>query len=78
MAYMQDESNRVLSTPTDRASFLAYDLNLPQSPTREVIFTVGDLMGCYVDILPERSGPAYLGLGLWGSQRCNGGIRNMA
>ena len=61
-AYMQDESNRVLSTPTDRASFLAYDLNLPQSPTREAIFTVGDLMGCYVDILPERSGPAYLGL----------------
>ena len=61
-AYMADEAARVEATPSDRASFLAFDLNLPQSPTREVIFTVGDWRRCTVDALPQRSGPVVVGL----------------
>ena len=59
---MADEARRVEATPSDRASFLAFDLNLPQSPTREMIFTVGDWRRCTVDELPARSGPVVVGL----------------
>ena len=60
--YMTAESARVMVTPTDLSSFLAFDLNLPQAPTREMIFAPSDLTACVVDELPERSGPCYLGL----------------
>ena len=65
--YMADEAARVLSTPSDMATFKAYDLNLLQSPTREMIFSLTDLHGCYVDVLPERAGPCYLGLDFGGA-----------
>ena len=35
VAYMKSEAARVLMTPADQPHFLAHDLNLPQSPTRE-------------------------------------------
>ncbi|MCY4666112.1 MAG: terminase large subunit, partial [Acidimicrobiaceae bacterium] len=38
-SYMADEAARVTATPSDRATFVAFDLNLPQSPTREMIFS---------------------------------------
>ena len=60
--YMRDEALRVTSTPSDLGSFLAFDLNLPQAPTRETIFTVGDWRGCVVEELPPRSGPVVVGL----------------
>ena len=60
--YMETEAARVLATPTDLSSFLAFDLNLPQSPTREMIFSPADLSGCWTEELPERSGSAYIGL----------------
>ena len=61
LSYMVDESRRVLATPSDSASFRAYDLNLPQSPTREMLCSPDDLRSCFVDEPPPRSGPAYLG-----------------
>ena len=61
-AYMQDESRRVLLSPTDQASFRAFDLNQPQSPLREMIFAPADLKACFVDDLPERQGAAVVGL----------------
>ena len=64
--YMQAEVARVLATPSDLGSFLAYDLNLPQSPTREMIFSPTDLVGCQVDELPAREGPCWIGLDWWG------------
>ena len=67
LAYMEAESARVAVTPTDLSSFLAYDLNLPQSPTREMIFAPADLTACFVDELPERAGPCYLGLDFGGA-----------
>ena len=60
--YMADEANRVEATPADRASFLSFDLNLPQSPTREMIFSLADWNRCVVDELPQRVGQAVLGL----------------
>ena len=60
--YMQAEAARVLATPSDLGSFLAYDLNLPQAPSREMIFSPTDLVGCQVDELPAREGPCWIGL----------------
>ena len=63
-SYMADEAGRVEATPSDLGTFYAFDLNLPRAPSREVIFTVGDLDGCTVDAedLPARQGPAVIGL----------------
>ena len=60
--YMEAESARVAVTPTDLSTFLAYDLNLPQLPSREMIFAPSDLTACFVDELPERRGPCFLGI----------------
>ena len=65
--YMEAESARVLVTPTDLNSYLAFDLNLPQLPTREMIFPPSDVTACFVDELPERSGNCYLGLDFGGA-----------
>ena len=62
LAYMRDEARRVLATPTDQASFRAYDLNLPQDPSREMILAPTDLQACFTDELPPRAGPVCLGL----------------
>ena len=67
MDYMEAEAARVAVTPTDLNSFLAFDLNLPQLPTREMIFAPSDLTACFVEELPERSGPCYLGLDFGGA-----------
>ena len=66
VAYMQDEAARVEVAIGDRAAFLAYDLNMPQLPTREVIFTVGDWSACTVEVddLPDRVGTVCLGIDL--------------
>ena len=60
--HLRTEAIRVTATPSDLASFLAFELNLPQTPGREMIFTPADLAGCEVEELPERSGQCYLGL----------------
>jgi phage terminase large subunit-like protein len=59
---MRDEARRVLATPSDQASFRAYDLNMPQDPSREMIFAPEDLRQCFTDELPPREGPVCLGL----------------
>ncbi len=65
--YMAAESARIEVTPTDLSSFLAFDLNLPQLPTREMIFAPSDLTACFTEELPERAGPCYLGLDFGGA-----------
>ena len=62
LSYMRDEARRVLSTPTDQASFRAFDLNQPQDPTREMLCSPQDLKACFVDDLPARAGQAVVGL----------------
>ncbi len=65
--YMRDESRRVLATPADQASFRAHDLNLPGSPSRELVLTLSDWRRCVVDVLPERDGVCVVGFDLGGS-----------
>ena len=62
--YMRTESRRVAVTVSDAPSFRALDLNLPQSPTREMLCDPSDLKTCFVDEaeLPARSGPCFIGV----------------
>ena len=59
---MRAEVERIRGAPGDENSYRAYDLNQPLSPTKEMIFSPDDLRGCFVDELPEREGPCYLGI----------------
>ena len=60
-AYMRSEVERIRGAPGDENSFRAYDLNQALDPAREMLCSPDDLRGCFVDDLPERVGPAYLG-----------------
>ena len=55
------EVERIRGAPGDENSFRAFDLNQSLSPTREMLCSPDDLRQCFVDELPERAGPAYLG-----------------
>ena len=52
-----------LANPASAGNFKAYDLNLPQAPTREMIFDVADWLRCVVpaDELPPRDGRCVVG-----------------
>ena len=65
--YMKSEAARVLLTPADQPHFLAHDLNLPQSPTRELLIPMSAWRECVVADLPERSGPCCVGFDLGGT-----------
>ena len=69
MDYMRAESRRVLSTPSDQASFRSLDLNLPGAPSREMVCSPGDWAACLVPVakLPPREGPCYVGFDAGGS-----------
>ena len=69
LEYMRDEARRVLLTPSDQAHFRAFDLNQPQSPSREMICSVTDWHGCVVPVedLPPRDGRCVIGFDLGGS-----------
>ena len=61
LGYMAHEVNRVRGAPADEPSFRAFDLNQNLDPTREMILSPDDLRACFVDDLPPRDGPAFLG-----------------
>ena len=65
--YMRDMAERAMASPNDQAAFAAYDLNLPQEPSRELILSVSDWQACLVDDLPPREGLCCLGVDLGGS-----------
>ena len=60
-SYMAAEVERIRGAPGDENSFRAYDLCQALDPTREMILSPDDLRACFVDELPPREGPAYLG-----------------
>ena len=68
--YMVDEARRVLLTPADQADFRAFDLNLPQTPSKEMICSVADWSECLASVdadMPPREGRAWCGFDLGGS-----------
>ena len=67
LAYMRDESARVLLTPSDQPSFRAFDLNQRLDPSREMVVTPDQWRACEVADLPPRRGPVHLGIDLGGS-----------
>ena len=62
IAYMRAEVERIRGAPGDEPSFRAFDLNQALDPTREMICSPDDLRACFVEDLPPRSGPCFLGL----------------
>ena len=67
MEYMARMARRAQSNPNNAPHFAAFDLNLPQEPTRELILTLSQWTDAVVEELPERDGPAFLGIDLGGS-----------
>ena len=68
--YMVSESRRVASSVSDQPAYRAYDLNLPQSPTREQVCAPSDWERCTVQNpseLPPRAGPCHVGVDIGGS-----------
>ena len=68
--YMVSESRRVASSVSDQPAFLAFDLNRPQSPTREQVCAPSDWAACTVQTpaeLPPRAGPCHVGIDIGGS-----------
>lgn len=66
--YMRTAAAAAIATPSDSALFQAYDLNLPGSPTEEVIVTVEQWTACEASALPPAEGLAYVGVDLGGSR----------
>lgn len=67
IVYMERMAQRALSNPSNGPHFAAYDLNLPQEPTRELILTLSEWKDALVDELPPREGACVIGLDLGGS-----------
>lgn len=67
LQYMRDMSRRALAAPSNAATFRAYDLNLPQDPSREVIVMPDQWDRCVVAEPPERDGECVVGIDLGGS-----------
>ena len=65
-AYMEHESRRAKSTPSDEIFFRSQDLNLPGSPSVERIVSPSDWKRCNGP-QPERDGKCVLGIDLGGS-----------
>ena len=67
LEHMRSEARRVLVTVSDQASFRSLELNLPGSPSRELLCTPQDWAALEVGTLPPRSGPVCIGIDLGGS-----------
>ena len=67
LEHMQDRARAVAASPLDQASFRAHDLNLPQSPSRELLCDPDDWRACEVSTpaeLPPRDGDCVVGFDL--------------
>lgn len=65
--YMRMMAARAKAVPASSGNFAAYDLNLPQEPTRQLVLTVRQWLACTVPELPPRAGPCMVGVDLGGS-----------
>lgn len=60
--YMEAEVERIRGAPADEPAFRAFDLNQSLDPSREMICSPDDLRACFVDDLPARDGPCFVGV----------------
>ena len=67
IGYMRDAARKAISVSADAASFRAYDLNLPRSPSTETICSAAEWTACEREELPERAGPCCVGFDIGGS-----------
>ena len=75
MAYMRDEARRAELVPSDQAAFRAFDLNQPQSATREMVCSLDSYLRCAAEPRHSRSGACHVGIDLGGSSSmCAAGV----
>ena len=67
ITYMRRMARRALDNPRNGPDFAAYDLNLPQEPSRELILTLNQWTDAVQPTAAPRSGPAVVGLDLGAS-----------
>ena len=72
--YMRRMSRRAISNPNNGPHFAAYDLNLPQEPTRELILTLSQWVDAVVPEAPAREGPCFVGIDLGASASMTAGV----
>ena len=60
-AYLRAEVERIRGAPGDEAGFRAFDLNQALDPTREMLCSPDDIRACFVEDLPARTGPCFVG-----------------
>ncbi|MYE82932.1 MAG: hypothetical protein F4X36_14065 [Gammaproteobacteria bacterium] len=65
--YMRDMARRAAATPAVQSTFRAYDLNAPQSPSRELLVTMQQWQSVVVDQAAPRAGWCVMGFDLGGS-----------
>ena len=65
--YMRSEATRVKVSIADQSSFRALDLNLPATPSTEMLVSLDDFRGCETEELPARDGPCFVGVDLGSS-----------
>ena len=65
--YMRSEARRVQVSIADQSSFRALDLNLPATPSTEMLVSLDDFRGCETEELPARDGPCFVGVDLGSS-----------
>ena len=51
----------------DQSSFRALDLNLPATPSTEMLVSLDDFLACESEELPAREGPCFPGCRSWGA-----------
>ena len=66
-SYMADTARAALANPADQPKFRSLDLNLAESPDRQMIVAPGDWRACLADELPPRDGRCVIGWDLGGS-----------
>ena len=61
LSYMENQVERLAGVASDEPDFRAFDLNQEIAPDAEPVCTPDELRACFVDELPARSGPCFLG-----------------
>ena len=70
--YMDSITKRASHSPADELQVRALDLNEKLNPTLEMIVAPAELQACFVEALPDRKGPAVVGLDIGSARSLTG------